>query len=88
MAKISKHEFEKGREKFKNKNKHQPEAILFDSSTVKSIVDRNPRVAFYFMEDEDGKNTIAIVGVDSADRLVMDDIQDKGQPCPPYCAIG
>jgi len=85
MAKISKEEFEKGKQKFKDKNKNQPEAIIFDSAAIKEIADKNPKVALYFIEGDDGKNTIAVLGIDSENKLMTSLIEDKGQPCPPYC---
>jgi hypothetical protein len=84
---ISKHEFEKMRKKYDDKNPGKTKAVIFDKETFKRILN-NPltdKVAIYMGEYDDDTNTVMAVGLSETSTILYDTAENKGQPCPPYC---
>jgi hypothetical protein len=84
---ISKDEFEKMMKKYEKNNPKKTKSVNFDKATFQRILDdpATETVSVYFGEEEDGTNTVMIIGLDAEDRLLYATAENKGASCPPYC---
>lgn len=85
---ISKDEFEKYKNRFDKHNPGATKAVTFDRATFERILkDKSVQnIAIYYGQAEDGTNTLMLVGTDESDKILYTTAENRGQPCPPYCA--
>ncbi len=85
--KISKEEFEKITKKYQKKNEGKTRAVTFDRATFERIL-ANPEtaeIAVYFAENDEGKDTAAVIGVNKSSALLYETAENLGGLCPPLC---
>ncbi|GHM98835.1 hypothetical protein WSM22_03250 [Cytophagales bacterium WSM2-2] len=85
--KISKDEFKKMTKAYQEKNVGHTHAVRYDRASIEAILaNKNVKeIACYFAHHDDGKRTIALIGIDGNDQVLDDTGTNLGGLCPPNC---
>lgn len=84
---ISKDEFEKLRKNYDKNNPKKTKSVNFGKETFTRIMSHpsTETISIFYGQEDDGTDTIMLVGIDAQGRILYSTTEDKGQPCPPYC---
>lgn len=84
---ITKEEFKKLKKKYDQNNPGKTKSVNFGPDTFKRILANSATdtISIFFGEDDAGKITVMLAGIDAYNTILYDTAEDRGQPCPPYC---
>jgi hypothetical protein len=85
--KIDKAHFDRVTKKYQGKNQGKTRAVIMDRASFERILAAKgvSQVAIYFAQDDAGQDTVAVVGIDGAGKVLYNTAENRGGLCPPNC---
>lgn len=83
--KIDKKEFEKITKKYQDNNPGKTHAVIMDREAFERLLASGAKqVAIYFAQNDEGTDTVAIVGLVNG-KIDYSTAENRGGACPPFC---